>query len=63
MKMLVLLGCLALGSSALAGGHGDVFSKSREKITAPSPQGHGDVFSKPRGVVSPAGGHGDVFAP
>lgn len=58
MKLLVLLGCLALASSALAGGHGDVFSKSRE-VSAPSPQGgHGDVFSKP--IVS--GGHGDVFA-
>ena len=59
VKILVVVSCLALGSTALAGGHGDVFSKPRE-VTAPSPQGHGDVFSKPRkGVVR--GGHGDVF--
>ncbi len=61
MKILVVLACLALGSAALAGGHGGVFSKSRE-ITAPSPKGHGGVFSKPRVVTSTAGG-GGVFAP
>ena len=62
MKILVVLACLALGSAALAGGHGGVFSKSRE-ITAPSPkEGHGGVFSKPREVTSTAGG-GGVFAP
>ena len=55
MKILVLSFCLAFGASALAGGHGDVFSKGG--ISAPSPKGgHGDVFSKPQG------GHGDVFA-
>ena len=79
MKILVVVGCLALGSAALAGGHGDVFSKPRE-ITAPSPKGHGDVFSKPREITAPSpkghggvfskprevavsGGHGDVFTP
>ena len=79
MKILVVLGCLALGSTALSGGHGDVFSKSNE-ITVPAPQGHGDVFSKPREITAPSpkghgdvfskprgvtvsGGHGDVFAP
>ena len=61
MKILVVLACLALGSAALAGGHGGVFSKSRE-ITTPSPKGHGGVFSKPREVASTAGG-GGVFAP
>ena len=61
MKALVVVSCLALGSVALAGGHGGVFSKTRE-ITTPSPQGHGGVFSKPRGVAV-SGGHGDVFAP
>lgn len=62
MKVLVVMGCLALGSVALAGGHGGTFSKPRE-ITAPSPKGHGGTFSKPRGVISIAGRHGDVFAP
>ena len=60
MKILVVVGCLVLGSSALAGG-GDVFSKSGE-ISVPSPQGHGDVFSKPRDITT-AGGGGDVFTP
>ena len=61
MKILVVVSCLALGSVALAGGHGDVFSKPRPReVTAPSPQGHGDVFSKPRGDVV-RGGHGDVI--
>ena len=38
MKVLVVVSCLALGSAALAGGHGGVFSKSRVD------GGHGDVF-------------------
>lgn len=61
MRILLVLSCLALGSLALAGGHGDVFSKSAE-VTVPSPKGHGDVFSKPRGIAV-SGGHGDVFVP
>ena len=61
MKILVVVGCLVLGSSALAGG-GDVFSKSGE-ISVPSPkEGHGGVFSKPRDITT-AGGGGDVFTP
>ena len=54
MKILVFLGCLFLGTSALAGGHGDVFSPDETS----SPKGHGDVFSN-KTVIS--GGHGDVF--
>ncbi|MDE3270096.1 MAG: hypothetical protein OYH77_07415 [Pseudomonadota bacterium] len=61
MKFLVVFACLALGATALAGGHGDVFSKTPE-VSSPSPKGHGDVFSKPS-VITVSGGHGDVFTP
>ena len=61
MKILVVVSCLALGSVALAGGHGGTFSNPRE-VTAPSPQGHGGVIYKSRGAISPAGGHGDTFS-
>ena len=61
MKVLVVLACLALGSVALADGHGGVFSTTRE-VTTPSTQGHGGVFSKPLEITA-SGGHGDVFAP
>ena len=55
MKILVVLACLALGSSALAGG-GAVFSKPKG-VT--SKAGGGGVFSKPH----VDGGHVDVFKP
>ena len=55
MKILVVLACLALGSSALAGG-GAVFSKPKG-VT--SKAGGGGVFSKPR----VDGGHGGTFKP
>ena len=61
MKVLAILACLALGSVALADGHGGVFSTTPE-ITTPSPQGHGGVFSKPYEIAT-SGGGGEVFTP
>ena len=58
MKILVVLACLALGSSALAGG-GAVFSKPKG-VT--SKAGGGGVFSKPCEITA-SGGGGEVFTP